>query len=370
MSDTIDKNKSYFASHINSAIQILEEYDGRLPFAHFIKSYFGQYKKFGSKDRKVITHLCYSYFRLGKAFVHLDKKARIEKSLALQQAVHFEDKHEVDKIFPWESLLSEGIVVNDFSKSFLVQPDLFLRIRPGFLKQVEAVLINHKIDFTIIGNTVRLHNATKIHDVIEINRMAVIQDASSQKVEDFYVSVKNDLTHPSISLFDCCAASGGKSILAKDVFTNLKLTVADIRPSIISNLKKRFTEAGITNYQAHVYNMLDGIPNFDKGFDVVVADVPCTGSGTWARTPEQLFYFDPSRIIEFANLQQRIIANAISCVKRDGYFIYITCSVFHQENEAQVAFIKNNGLNLLRQEIIKGYHDKADTMFAALFQKV
>src|SRR5688500_15409241 len=58
---------SRFYSHLNSAVQIVSEYEGKEPFATFIKKYFTQYKKYGSKDRKVISHLCYCYFRVANA---------------------------------------------------------------------------------------------------------------------------------------------------------------------------------------------------------------------------------------------------------------------------------------------------------------
>jgi 16S rRNA (cytosine967-C5)-methyltransferase len=54
-------------SYLRSAIQILSEYKGEEPFASFLKKYFSQNKKYGSKDRKRVSHLCYCYFRLGKA---------------------------------------------------------------------------------------------------------------------------------------------------------------------------------------------------------------------------------------------------------------------------------------------------------------
>jgi 16S rRNA (cytosine967-C5)-methyltransferase len=80
--------------------------------------------------------------------------------------------------------------------------------------------------------------------------------------------------YDTVSVWDCCAASGGKSILAWDKIkmqapkAKIELTVSDVRDSIIANLKKRFTEAGIQNYHSFVgdltkqYN-LSGMRTFD-----------------------------------------------------------------------------------------------------------
>src|ERR1051326_8982023 len=53
-------------SYLNSAIQILDEYKGEEPFATFLKKYFSRFAKYGSNDRRQISHLCYCFFRLGK----------------------------------------------------------------------------------------------------------------------------------------------------------------------------------------------------------------------------------------------------------------------------------------------------------------
>ena len=50
-----------------------------------------------------------------------------------------------------------------------------------------------------------------------------------------------------------------------------------------------------------------------------------------------------------------------------GAFLYITCSVFKKENEEVVQYIQQNGLILQHMELLKGYDQKADTLFAALF---
>src|SRR6476660_8525364 len=64
-------------SYLNSAVQILSAYNGEEPFASYLKKYFGQNKKHGSRDRKQISHLCYCYFRLGKALLNMLIEERI-----------------------------------------------------------------------------------------------------------------------------------------------------------------------------------------------------------------------------------------------------------------------------------------------------
>lgn len=103
---------------------------------------------------------------------------------------------------------------------------------------------------------------------------------------------------------------------------------------------------------------------------LIIADVPCSGSGTWARTPEQLTYFSEKRIAKYASLQKKIVKNAIVKLKAGGYFLYITCSVFKMENEENVDFIHEQlHLKLVESRYLKGYEIQADTLFAALFIK-
>jgi 16S rRNA (cytosine967-C5)-methyltransferase len=57
-------------------------------------------------------------------------------------------------------------------------------------------------------------------------------------------------------------------------------------------------------------------------------------------------------------------------LKKNGWLLYITCSVFKKENEDVVEFTRSNsGLELIEMELLKGYEEKADTMFAALFKR-
>jgi len=212
-------------------------------------------------------------------------------------------------------------------------------------------------------------NNEKVSDIIKIDKEAVVQDYNSQKTLDLLRPLAEN-NKSEISIWDCCAGSGGKSILAFDLFKQIHLTVNDRRKSILENLKLRFSKAGITKYKLVAADLEKSPVQIPELFDIIIADVPCTGSGTWARTPEQLNFFKKNEIEKYALLQTKIIENALAYLKGDGDLLYITCSVFKKENEDNVVFFQEKyKLNLLASEYLKGYEIQADTLFVALFKK-
>jgi 16S rRNA (cytosine967-C5)-methyltransferase len=379
----------YF-SYINSAIKILQEYDGKEPFSYFIKNFFKQNKKFGSTDRRTINHLCYSYFRLGHALKDISVEEKILNGIFLcgdkpdellnylkpewNSNIHLSlaeklsilnDPFSVTDIFPWKEQLSEAIDHKKFCESFLTQPDLFLRIRPGNEEIVEKKLANANIEFKQISNScIALTNSSKLEGIIDINKEAVIQDLNSQQVGKFFELQTTN--HKPQTAWDCCAASGGKSIMLYDINPRIELTVSDIRGSILINLKKRFAEAGIKNYHSFIADLASTKHKPSAEYDLIIADLPCSGSGTWSRTPEEASFFNENEIERYSQLQKKIVANVIPSLKREGMFVYITCSVFKKDNEEAVDFIqKQFSMEIIKTETLKGYNRKADTMFAA-----
>lgn len=383
-----------FFSYLSSAVFILHSYDGKEPFHNFIKKLFAAEKKYGSRDRKQIASLCYNYFRLGHSnntvsiedrillgtFLCETKRSDLLESLkpgwndmaerALTEKLSFITADlSIYNIFPFKSELSEGIDAEKFNVSFLIQPDLFLRIRPGHNKRVTGKLSGAGISYKLISeNCIALPNASKVDTVIELDKEAVVQDRNSQRVGDF-LTVRRG---PSDRVWDCCAASGGKSIMVYDINRNIDLTVSDKRGTILENLHRRFAKAGIKKYHSFIADLENSkfIPDHsgqNSKFDLIICDAPCTGSGTWARTPEQLFYCKKGMIEKYAALQKSILQNVIPLLKPGGMLLYVTCSVFKQENEAIVKFVEEKfNLTLNKMEVLKGYEMKADTMFAAL----
>ncbi len=387
-----------FQSYFNTAVGVINAFKGDIPLAHYLKQYFAQHKKHGSKDRKYISHLCYCYYRLGHALKSISTEERLKIALFLcndvidEWAVLFNDDwlnnhsallderiafikslypFDVLEIFPWQTELSEGMDTYSFARSHLIQPDLFLRIRPGNKNIVSEKLKQAHIGFKEVSNSCfALPNISKVDTLIGLNKEAVVQDYSSQNIQVFFDSIgAQHNSQAKLSVWDCCAASGGKSILAYDILQNIELTVSDIRPSIIHNLQQRFSEAGIKNYKSFIADLTDAKTLAgNQQYDVIICDAPCTGSGTWSRTPEQLYFFSDDKMEQYAALQKKIVQTVVPHIKEHGYFLYITCSVFKKENEEMVAFIQQQyGFRLVQKELLVGYDKKADSMFGVLF---
>ena len=390
---------SRYQSYLNSAVTILKLYNGQEPFAGFLKKYFAANKKFGSRDRKQVSNLCYCFFRFGKAVMNVSFEEKILSGLFLCSSQPNEilaalkpewyDKAGlsisekllivnyslfVNNIFPWKDKLSEGTDHEKFCASFFVQPDLFLRIRPGMKETVQGKLITARCDFSFVtDDCIVLPNSTKIETVIELDKEAVVQDYSSQQAGEFIKSAIVN-TKSKISLWDCCAGSGGKSIMAYDLNPEIELAVSDSRETILFNLKKRFEKAGIKKYKSALIDLVKN-ENIQHTIiynqqSIIIADVPCTGSGTWSRTPEQLYFFDEEEIETYTALQKKILTNVMPCLQPGGFLVYITCSVFKKENEDNVEFVKDNfGMQLVRSALLNGYDKKADSMFVAVLKK-
>ncbi|MCW3090446.1 MAG: Fmu (Sun) protein [Ferruginibacter sp.] len=396
---------SRFHSYINSAKNLIETYKGEKPFAVFLKQFFAVNKKYGSKDRRYISSLCYNYFRMGFAGGNISPEQKMLMATFLCETAPTEllenlqpewnskillsiseklavvgPEFSAAEIFPFQNELGDGIDKDQFCLSFLVQPGLFIRIRPQTRITLLKKLEKSKLPWQFAGeDCVRLTISDKVEDHFIIDKEVVVQDYNSQKVLDYLKSADLQIAPPptksklNLRVWDCCAASGGKSILLKDIINRkVDLTVSDVRPAIILILHQRFKKAGIKEYKYFIADITTADPKPIEGkFDLIICDAPCTGSGTWSRTPEQLCFFKQTSILEYSNLQKKIVANTVPCLQTGGLFVYITCSVFKNENEQIASFIAGNfNCQLLDIQLLKGYDKKADSMFVAVFRKV
>ena len=330
----------HFAVHQDIANKLLAAYQGEEPLANYLKKYFAANKKHGSKDRKNISALCYAHFR--------------------NAATHF----------PLADKISKQIDATQFVASHQVQPLLFIRIRPWQKDKVVQKLLAANIEYTVFGeNTFAFANTTSLQNVLELNKEAVIQDLNSQALAQLLLMVPTSVEHP-IQVWDACAASGGKTILMFDTMSNIRMHLSDVRESILFNADKRLQEAGIRPASVQSIDLTQAF-EIKKPFDFVFADVPCSGSGTWGRTPEQLAYFTQAQLNKYTQLQNKILQNLIPAVKLKGHLLFATCSVYKEENENNVeALVASGKFKVVKQQYFTGYEKQADTLYAALLEKI
>lgn len=368
----------------------LTEFPKDRPVTKYLPEYFKRNKQMGSRDRKNLSKAIYSYFRLGnclaglksdeRLFVALfltanspddmlayfkpDYQERITDSLA-EKAAYLSSlfsEFNLNDIFPFASHLSASIDQSLFINSLLIQPDLFIRAIKGAEQKLEAYLNEAQIPFQKKESCYRLPNAAKL---LNTEYLFEVQDQSSQYTANYFQA------KPKQMWWDCCAASGGKSLLLYALEPSVHILASDNRASSLLNLEARFKQAGISQFRRREIDLLAEINSIEKdSIDGIILDAPCTGSGTWSRTPEMLSQFNESQLEKFIYLQRTIAENAVQFLKPGCPLVYITCSVFKEENEDAVAYLLANlPLKLEKMELIKGYESKADTMFVARFLK-
>lgn len=387
-------------SYYQCAFDIIGLHPVGKPLPHTLKAYFSSRKKFGSRDRRLISGLVYAYYRC--ADLLQDHDATKEEKMAIAfficnqhhealVALHRPDlapamTNEIPEklkmvsldesaVFKNRQWLSPDIDASAFAYSLLIQPALFIRIRPEKKIVVQDQLMASGLTWKQITETcLQLPVGTSLDQVLMLNRDVVVQDRNSQRVLDGLNKHRPDWLKASspIRVWDTCAASGGKSILLFDHFNgNILLTASDIRQSILANYRKRISQANIRPLailQQDLQQRSGLLPS--ALFDLIICDVPCSGSGTWSRSPEQIGAFSAVALHQVQAAQQAIVSNAIPHLADKGLLVYITCSVFSAENEEQVEHLeKTQPIRCLEQTYWKGYDQQADTLFVALFEK-
>jgi 16S rRNA (cytosine967-C5)-methyltransferase len=277
------------------------------------------------------------------------------------------------KIFPFSSQVDATLEPDQFRKSHLIKPSFFIRVRPGRYDVVVKKLMEANIDFKEINSNCLLINGhSNLENLLEVNNDYVVQDLNSQQTQTFLPDL-NDDTFP---MWDACAGGGGKSILLHDTYKKADLYVSDVRETILIDLKLRLKQAKIR--AANIFNVdlesndanstiIKSIPK--KGFKLILADVPCSGSGTWGRNPESLRYFDEQDLVVFHQKQVSIIKTLIPFLQKGGFLLYITCSVFTIENDQVIDLIlKDTPLKLVKRGMLAENDSEVqgDKLYAAL----
>lgn len=356
---------------------IIETYDGKQPLQMHLKNYFREHKEMGSRDRKVYTQLVYGYYREKGMRPHDDGFiVPLSGNEELLHPFFSYWSHQLNRpsatdaehYFPMAEQISPEVDKQALLDSIHRQPAVWIRCKKEHITHILDELETLQYPFQRDGVAIRFDKQFPLQDSESFKKgYFEIQDIASQSTAGLFHPKKNE------AWWDCCAGSGGKSLLLLEEEKQLQLFVSDNRESILHNLQDRFARAGVRQFAAVLVdiaeaedNALQGIP-FMNG---IIADVPCSGSGTWARTPERLSHFTPEQLQAHTAQQRDILSKVIGKLLPGGQLVYITCSVYVDENENQVAWMQQQfGLHAERQQYFQYSELGGDTLFGALLIK-
>lgn len=153
-----------------------------------------------------------------------------------------------------------------------------------------------------------------------------VQDAASR------LAVLAAGPRPGQRVLDCCAAPGGKSFAAAILMENRgELVSCDIHPHKIKLLEAGRDRLGLTMIKPTLQNAARFREDWADGFDVVLADVPCSGLGIIRKKPD-IRYKDPGPLADLPRVQRSILDNCARYVRPGGALAYSTCTLLEREN--------------------------------------
>ena len=222
----------------------------------------------------------------------------------------------------------------------LVPPPLDLRVNP--IKSTRAAMLHELNSLGLRAEATKLApNGIRLRERLSLARLPglksgeiEIQDEGSQLVA-LLVDAK-----PGERVVDFCAGAGGKTLaLAAQMANKGHIVACDVNAARLKRCAERIRRAGLHNVETRVLASETDrwVKRHKGGFDRVLVDAPCSGTGTWRRNPDARWRPPELGLDNLVDLQSRILASAARLVKPGGRLVYATCSVLSEENEDQVA---------------------------------
>jgi 16S rRNA (cytosine967-C5)-methyltransferase len=154
-------------------------------------------------------------------------------------------------------------------------------------------------------------------------------------------------------IWDCCAAPGGKTMVLAQRHAEADLLASDVNPRRLQHLAERL-KTGAPKARTMLADATQ-LSDSEGDFDLILCDVPCSGTGTLSRNPEIKERLQPVEIARQATRQREILAAALARLAPGGRLVYSTCSLEPEENEDVVAAVvkglpKGSGIGLASLE--------------------
>ena len=389
------------AARIAAAIELLDRIAAGMPAEKALTTWARSHRFAGSKDRAAIRDHVFDALRNRASFAHLGggRTGRALMIAALRArgrdpATFFTGEgHAPAPLSPEEAAFRPGPA--DSATRLDCPPWLLDEMKESLGEEVEAVLTLLKSRAPVFvranllkagpeeasaalaeeGIVARAHPlAETALEVVENARrlrasrafadgQVELQDAASQAVCEL-IARALEADRPA-RILDYCAGGGGKSLALAAACENASLFAHDASPARMRDLPARARRAGARISILTPEQVQEAAP-----FDLVLADVPCSGSGAWRRSPAGKWVLTPRKLNELCSIQHCILKEVSTLAPPGGHLAYVTCSLLRRENESQIAtFLAENPAWRLQQEHRLSPLQGGDGFYMALLRR-
>lgn len=347
------------AARLSAAIAVLERWLGGMPAEQALVNWARGSRYAGSGDRAAVRDLVFDAIRCRRSFAALGgaesgrglilgglRAAGVDPEPLFTGIGHApapvtETAREASELEAldcpdWLAPRLRAALGGDFAgvmEALRHRAPIFLRVNRASLDEARALLREDGIEaepHPLAPTALQVTSGARKVQASRAYQQGVVelQDAASQAV------VQALPLEDGQTVLDFCAGGGGKA-LAMAARARLRIAAHDSDPNRMRDLPARAARAG-----ARITRL--GTPEALAGrYDLVLADVPCSGSGSWRRAPEAKWALTEARLAELVALQAQIL-DRVAPVAR-GVLAYATCSLLVEENGAQIdAFLQRH----------------------------
>lgn len=342
------------------------------PASEVMNAYTRSRRYIGSKDRRALTDIVWSVLRAYRRLAYdLPNSTLADKIEAVLTGKYTPDYRPVEasdavcfEVPEW--MINHVENAHQELPALLQTPETILRANGNRVKIAKALLAegieteSTKISpyGLVLKKRVNL-NACSAYK----NGLVEVQDEGSQLVA-LETGIKAGDT-----VLDYCAGAGGKSLIFAQMMNGQGQIVAhDVSVRSLAELDKRVKRGGVKIIRTQMPIKRTDYPN---GFNHVVVDAPCSGTGTWRRCPDARLKLTEKMVADICQKQAEILDTACGFVRSGGYLSYMTCSLLTQENRGQVdAFLsRHSDFEFVREKQCSPFRTGTDGLYVAVLKR-
>ncbi len=356
-----------------AATEVLEQIlNTAQPASEMMNAYTRSRRYIGSKDRRALADIVWGVLRAYRRLEYdLPNGTLADKIEAVLTGKYTPDYRPIGasdavcfEVPDWMITYVENAPQE--LPALLQNPDTILRAN-GNRDKIAKALLSEGIETEptkispyglVLKKRVNL-NACQVYK----NGLVEVQDEGSQ-----IVALETGIAAGD-TVLDYCAGGGGKSLIFAQMMTGRgKIVAHDVSARSLAELEKRAKRAGVKIITTQTPIKQADYPD---GFDHVVVDAPCSGTGTWRRCPDARLKLTKTQVQDICQKQADILDTACRFVRSGGYLSYMTCSLLTVENRGQVdAFLaRHNDFEFVREKQCSPFKTGTDGLYIGVLKK-